>query len=247
MMHEFDTDSLRQVGHRPWPMPRTPWLMQQTWTNLLFAHWPVAPPRLARHVPSAFALDLFEGSAWIGIVPFHMSNVGVRGIPWTSRFPELNVRTYVRAGDRPGVHFFSLDAASLLAVGAARSLLNLPYFHATMTIGHEGSAISYASHRMGSSEALRVVYRPEGAPAVPAPGSLEHFLTERYCLYHVGRRGRPYRLEIHHAPWRLQTARAEFEVNAMTDRLALDRLIGVPLLHFAERQDAVAWWPQPIH
>ena len=103
--------------------------MTQTWHDLLFAHWPVPAESLARLVPSPFELDLFEGRAWLGIVPFVMTNVAPRGVPalpGLSSFPELNVRTYVRVGGRPGVYFFSLDAASVLAVRAARLLLHLP-------------------------------------------------------------------------------------------------------------------------
>ena len=120
MSHDFNTDIVDVVSHRPWPMPDRPWVMTQTWHDLLFAHWPIDPHEMRPKVPPEFELDLFGGMAWIGIVPFYMTNVAPRGIPslpWVSEFPELNVRTYVHRGGRdPGVWFFSLDATSLLAV-----------------------------------------------------------------------------------------------------------------------------------
>jgi uncharacterized protein YqjF (DUF2071 family) len=220
--------------------------MTQSWNDLLFAHWRVDALQLRRAVPDVFDLDLFDGEAWLGIVPFYMTNVGVRhmpSLPWLSAFPELNVRTYVRMAERPGVYFFSLDAGRRLAVAAARALLNLPYYVAAMSAERRGDGVDYHSvrRRHGRAE-FRAVYEPTGAPFVAAVESLEYFLTERYCLYHHDRRGRPYRLEIHHRPWSLQTARAEIRTNTMAaaSHLAID---GVALLHFARRQDAVAWAP----
>jgi uncharacterized protein len=119
----FDYGILNLVAHRPWPMPETPWVMTQTWHDLLFAHWPIPPLQLLPLVPAGFELDLFQGDAWIGIVPFRMTNVAPRFIPsltGISTFPELNVRTYVRVADKPGIYFFSLDAGSRTAVLAAR-------------------------------------------------------------------------------------------------------------------------------
>ena len=104
--------------------------MTQSWNDLLFAHWPVDASQMRRAVPDVFDLDLFDGTAWLGVVPFYMTNVGIRAapaVPWLSAFPELNVRTYVRVADRSGVYFFSLVAGRRLAVAAARPLLTLPY------------------------------------------------------------------------------------------------------------------------
>ena len=131
-------------------MPRAPWLMTQSWNDLLFAHWPVDVSQMRGVVPDVFDLDLFDGKAWLGVVPFYMTNVGVRAappLPWHSAFPELNVRTYVRVSNRPGVYFFSLDAGRRLAVAAARALLNLPYFAAIMSVERRDAAIHYQSAR----------------------------------------------------------------------------------------------------
>jgi uncharacterized protein YqjF (DUF2071 family) len=114
---------LEAVAHRPWPLPSGPWIMAQTWHDLLFAHWSVRSETLRRLVPSELALDTFDGSCWVAVAPFHMSGIRLRGLPalpGLSRFPELNVRTYVTLGGKPGVYFFSLDAGSLPAVWAAR-------------------------------------------------------------------------------------------------------------------------------
>jgi hypothetical protein len=229
-------------------MPDRAWVMTQTWHDLLFAHWPVAPESLRLKVPSRFEIDLFEGEAWVGIVPFRMTNVAPRGVPalpWISSFPELNVRTYVRVGDRPGIYFFSLDAGRWLAVRGARALLNLPYYTASMKVAAKGSDVAYASERSGAhrTAAFRATYGPAGSPSAPAAGSLEHFLTERYCLYHLHRGGTPYRLDIHHPPWPLQAARAELTRNSMADVHGITLPACPPLLHFARRQDMVAWSP----
>jgi hypothetical protein len=245
--HDFNRSILNQVSHRPWPMPDTPWVMTQTWHDLLFAHWPVDAEVIRSQVPSEFEVDLFDGTAWLGIVPFRMTNVAPRGVPslpWISEFPELNVRTYVRVGDRPGIYFFSLDAGSTVAVQTARALFNLPYYSAAMSVTQKADDIEYDSRREGSPAAsLCARYGPTQAPFEPVGGTLEHFLTERYCLYNLNHRGAPYRLEIHHPPWPLQPAHATFSRNTMADAAGVALPDMKPLLHFSKRQDMVAWAP----
>ncbi len=247
--HDFDQSILKKTSHRPWPMPDAPWVMTQTWHDLLFAHWRVPTKEVRAKVPPEFELDLFEGEAWIGIVPFHMTNVAPRAVPSLPRiseFPELNVRTYVRVGGRPGVFFFSLDAGNALAVSTARTMLNLPYFVATMKVENIGKAVRYQSARQSDGPAeLAVMYQPSGRLFRAKEGTLEYFLTERYCLYHRDHSDRPYRLDIHHPPWRLQEATAAFERNTMAEAAGL-RGSGSPVLHFARRQDMVAWLPTPL-
>ena len=254
-MGDFNYTIVRETAHRPWPMPRRPWVMRQTWSDLLFAHWPIDARVLRPKIPAAFELDLFHGRAWLGIVPFFMTNVSPRGVPslpWISEFAELNVRTYVIVGDRPGVYFFSLDAGSTLAVQAARALLNLPYYSASMKVTPRvtphAAAIHYESDRgaSGSSAEFIATYQPAGDAFVAEAGSLEYFLAERYCLYHVDHRGRPYRLDIHHPPWSLQPARAEIARNSMASVHGLTLPDRKPLLHFAKRQDTVAWLPEML-
>jgi uncharacterized protein YqjF (DUF2071 family) len=250
--HDFNYGVLEETAHRPWPLPVRPWVMTQTWHALLFAHWRFDPAALRARVPDAFDLDVFDGTAWIGVVHFYMTNVALRlvpSIPGVSAFPELNVRTYVTAGGKPGVYFLSLDAASTLAVRAARTLLNLPYYDATMTADVSEDGVRYSSARepsSGPAARFEGSYRAIDAPAPPTPGSLEYFLTERYCLYALDRRARPYRLQIHHPPWPLQTAQAKVTVNTMVDPLHLSLPTDAPLLHYSRRQDMVAWMPEGV-
>jgi hypothetical protein len=239
---------LTDIAHRPWPLPDSPWIMRQRWHDLLFAHWPIDRDVLRHQVPREFELDLFDGRAWVGVVPFYMSGVTFRGVPavpWLSAFPEANVRTYVRAGDRPGIYFFSLDAGRLHAVIAARRWLNLPYFTAAMHIARRDGVIEYRSRRLrGAPAELQVSYAPTGDRFVPARGTLEYFLTERYCLYHLDHRGRPYRLDIHHPVWQLQPAHGEFSVNTMAEASGIALPAAEPLIHFVERQEMVGWGPE---
>jgi uncharacterized protein YqjF (DUF2071 family) len=218
---------LDEIAHRPWPLPSAPWVMAQVWHDLLFMHWPVPVDRLRERVPAPLELDTFEGRAWLGIVPFRMTGVRLRwtpALPGLSAFPELNVRTYVRSGDRPGVWFFSLDAADAFAVAAARAWFLLPYYWARMSCTPDGEAIRYTHERRhpGAPPArLEGRYAPAGPVFRAARGTLAHWLTERYCLY-AGRSGRILRADIHHAPWPLQPATASFERNTMAEAHGLD-------------------------
>lgn len=247
MPNDCPSGILAQVSHRPWPLPDGPWIMTQSWHDLLFAHWPVAVDHLRELVPPGLEIDRFDGEAWLGVIPFHMTNVAPRGVPalpWVSAFPELNVRTYVRVGARPGVYFFSLDAANPVAVTLARTLFRLPYYTAAMDVETNGAGVRYLSRRTsrdGPAAAFTARYAPIGDAFIAAPGSLEHFLTERYCLYTADERFTLRRLEIHHPPWRLRRADAEIEVNTMAAAAGVRLPSMAPLLHFARRQDMIAW------
>jgi uncharacterized protein YqjF (DUF2071 family) len=245
--HDFNRGILDVVDHRRWPMPDAPWIMTQTWHDLLFAHWPVDKVALAARIPPSLELDLFEGESWVGVVPFHMTNVAPRGVPslpWVSAFPELNVRTYVRAAGKPGVYFFSLDAGNPLAVAVARALFHLPYYRALIKVKEQEGGIRYSSRRSaahGHNAELIASYRPTGPAFHPREGTLEFFLTERYCLYTVDSASHVLRLEIHHPPWPLQPAEASVQVNTMADAAGIRLPSRAPVLHFAKRQDVVAW------
>jgi uncharacterized protein YqjF (DUF2071 family) len=242
---------LRKVAHRPWPLPAGPWVMAQSWHDLLFAHWPVDAAVLRPLIPPQLQIDTFEGQAWLAVVPFRMTGVRLRwmpSLPWLSIFPELNVRTYVTFGGKPGVWFFSLDAGNPLAVNIARAWFHLPYFHARMTCAEREGWIHYESqrtHRGAPSGLLMGRYRPVGEVFFPRRGTLEHFLTERYCLYTADARGQIIRGEIHHLPWPLQPADAELAQNSMTESWEI-ALSSKPLLHFVRRQDVLVWPPVKI-
>jgi uncharacterized protein YqjF (DUF2071 family) len=237
--------ALSITAHRPWPLPSGPWIMYQCWERLLFAHWPVEATALRAHIPPPLAVDQYEGQAWLGITPFHLSDLRARGLPrmpGASSFPEINVRTYVRLGDKPGVFFFSLDAGSRLAVTGARAAYALPYFHAKMSIEQRGDWLHYTSERDGRA-VFEGRYRPVGDAFSAAAGSLEHFLVERYALYAVPQPNQVHRADIHHAPWLLRPAEAEITRNTMAEAAGITLPDRAPLLHYAERTDVVVWPP----
>ena len=250
MTVEFLTTPARQAAveaqtdHRPWPLPERPWVMAQTWDDLLFAHWPVEADVVGELIPEGLALEQHAGNAWLGITPFVITDLRLRGtfpLPWLSTFPELNVRTYVTADEKPGIWFFSLDTSNAFAVEAARRLYRLPYFRARMRQERRGQRIDFSSSRRDSSRPFVFSASYEGSAAAfeLRPGSLEHFLMERYCLYaHDG--GRLYRADIHHGPWRIREAETAIELNTMPpDGIELPD--EPPLCHLAERQDALIW------
>jgi hypothetical protein len=221
--------------------------MRQTWNDLLFAHWPLPPAVLAPHLPAGLTLDTYAENAWIGVVPFRMTGVRVRGlphIPTATRLGEINVRTYVVAQGKPGVWFFSLDADSPLAVAVARTTFFLPYFRARFTINRDGETVDYAVRRThGGAAPAEFVgrYRPAGPVFHAAPDTLEHWLTARYCLYSASPSGQPYRGEIHHAPWPLRPATADISRNTMCAALGISLPSTAPLLHYVHRLDVLCW------
>jgi hypothetical protein len=222
-------------------MPSGPWLWQQVWNDLAFLHWPVPPSLVAPLIPRGLTVDEYDGQAWIAVVPFWMSGVTMRGVPplpGLSTFPELNVRTYVRHGDRPGIWFFSLDAGSRLTVLGGRLLFMLPYCYAIMHTEQRQARTQYRSLRSAETRFV-ASYGPTGPVHKAEPGSLAHFLTERYRLYATERETLSF-ADIHHVQWPLQPGEVEIERN---DMLAANRLsaAGAPMVHFAKRLDVVIW------
>ncbi len=235
------------VTDRTWNLPAYPPIMKMTWSELLFAHWPVDPDILTRLLPRGLVLDTRQGQAWIGVVPFLMSDITYRycpPIPRLNRFLELNIRTYVIYDDKPGVWFFSLDAASRIAVRMARATFNLPYMDARMSMTHNASGlIDYRSERVHRGEAAAIFdacYQSVGESYCAQPGTLEHWLTARYCLYSANRKGQLYRGEIDHEPWRISPAAWTERQNAMCEPLNVD-LVGEPHLLYAEPITVRAW------
>src|SRR5512143_1346262 len=158
--------------------------MVQVWNDLLFAHWRVRPEVMRQLVPRVLPLDLCDGAAWVAVAPFWMSGIRARGLPplpGLSSFPEMNVRTYVTLDGKPGVFFFSLDAANLPAVWGARLGYHLPYFHARMKTESNGELVRYGSSRREQPRPAEFLgrYRPTSPMFTAQAGTLEHFLAER--------------------------------------------------------------------
>lgn len=241
---------LNDIQHRLYPINKGPWIMTQAWNELLFAHWPIRPEILCPLLPPTLPLDTFEGEAWVGVVPFHMSQVHPRSVPslpWISQFPELNVRTYVSVQGLPGVYFFSLDAANPVAVTIARTIFRLPYFNATMHSQRLIDTIDYRSqrtHRGSPAAEFRALYRPIAPITYAEPGSLEHWFTERYYLYTVAGKNAVYRGDIHHGRWPLQRAELEVISNTMASAQGIPLPDATPLLHYASLQEVLIW---PLH
>ncbi|MFT9848460.1 YqjF family protein [Aneurinibacillus sp. REN35] len=239
-------DILHVTQHRPFSLPTKPWVMTQTWNHLLFAHWPVSVSYIKEFIPSPLHVDTLDGFAWVGIVPFDMSHIRLRGlppIPGTSSFPEINVRTYVTYDGKPGVFFFSLDAAHLLAVIAARKLLSLPYYRARIDVRLTAKEIIYHSHRIHRPSypaSFRAHYTPTSDVFYASPGSMEQWLTERYCLYTYDDRY-IYRGDIHHTPWELQHAGADIVHSSMLAPLRFPLAKDQPILHYAKKKKVVIW------
>ncbi|MCA1614584.1 MAG: DUF2071 domain-containing protein [Acidobacteria bacterium] len=221
-------------------------VMYQSWGDLLFMHWQVPEELLRKHIPARLDVDTFEGRAFVGVTPFTLWGVRpvfVPPVPFLSEFHEINVRTYVHLGGDPGVWFFSLDANSVAAVTGARAFYRLPYFNARIERERAGETTLYSASRTD----------PEGAPAEfearwdvgagqpeAEPGTLDFFLTERYCLY-AADGDKLYRARIHHKPWPLHGARLRSYRSTMVDAAGLGHPAGEPLVHHGGPVDVEVW------
>lgn len=252
--HDVDA-AMRQHGvleereHRPWPLPDGPWVMGQTWEQLLFAHWRVPADRLREVVHPGVPIDTFDGSAWIGITPFTVSGFHLRGTPpppGVSSFHEINVRTYSTIDGKPGIYFLSLDASSRLAVEAARRAYRLPYFEAEIEVRRHGERVRYTHERTqadGPAAGFAAEYAPEASASRARPESFEQWACERYCLYTVDDEQRLHRGSIHHPPWPLRAATVDVVHNTMLNPYGIE-VEGEPIVHFSDRQDVLFW---PLH
>lgn len=218
--------------------------MHQSWGKLLFMHWRIEAEQLRPLLPEKLEIDTFDGSAWIAVVPFTMWDTRalfLPPVPGFSAMRELNVRTYVHFDGVPGVWFFSLDCTSLAAVLGARKFYFLPYFKADIELKQEGETIEYSLTRTEDPPAdFRAIWTIGESLAVSQPGSLEFFLTERYCLYSE-RRGKIYRARIHHQPWPLRKAEVSTLNSTMIESLGLATPEGNALLHYAEEIKVDIW------
>lgn len=229
--------TVEYAEHRPWPLPTECWAQAQTWHDVLFAHWRTDAAELGRLLPPELTLDLFAGVAWIGVVAARVSGLRVRGLPplpGVSSFAELDVRTYVTHGGRPGIWVFSMTVPSPIVVEAVKRLYKLPARRGRVTSVRDGKERRFAARADGDSFDAR--YRGRGKAAAAHAGTLEHFLAERYCAY-TADGGRLYRADVHHPPWQLQRG----DASIVADGTGPVALRGEPHLIYCARQDAVAW------
>jgi uncharacterized protein YqjF (DUF2071 family) len=253
---------LYSVEHRPWLPPDSQWLFSQRWNDLLFAHFAIDPPLLRRLVPDALTLDLYDGVAWVTISPCctsHLRPGGVPPLPRLSFFPQVNLRTYVTMGGKPGLFYFSVDAASLPAVWLARIFFRMPYWHSAIQVSGatmqarnpQEKTIHFHSCRLHGPTSLNgparfeAIYSPEGDPEQARHGSLDEFLTERYCMYSWNRR-KFYRIEVHHQPWLLQQTSVEIRANSIVEPLGLALPMKPDVCHFSRSIKMLMWAPESI-
>jgi uncharacterized protein len=236
---------LEQTAARPWPLPDDAWVLAQTLEHVLLAHWRVPAERLRSHLPGEVVPDEHDGSAWLTVAGFAVSDLRARGLlplPYVSRFRQLNVRTYVTHDGKAGIWLFSCDATSRLVVEAARRLYGLPFFDARISLERMPNGLVLESVR-DEQTAFSGTFEPGGDAGEGRPGSREHFLTERYCVY-AERGGRLLRADVHHRPWSLRAASAALDLNTMAP--AGLRLDGEPAFHYARRQDMLVWPARPV-
>ena len=220
--------------------------MHQTWGKLLFMHWRIEERELRPLIPKGLEIDTFDGTAWIGIIPFTMWDIRafppyLPAVPSLSSAHELNVRTYVHYGRVPGVWFFSLDCNSTAAVMAARAFYHLPYFNADIELEQRANTIDYSCRRTNDPPAqFKASWNIGETVPFSHPDSLEFFLTERYCLYSAND-GDLYRARIFHQPWPLQKATMNSYESTMIEALGMAAREGEPVLNYAEELDVDIW------
>lgn len=244
-------------SHRPRPLPAGRWAISQRWNDLLLAHWPLSPSLLAPLLPEWLEVDTYQSKGWLGAVPFWLDRLKIHHVPTVPgvrRFPDLNLRTYVRDKftHTPGVYCFSMDASNLIAVGVARTLYHLPYHWAEMRLEErsEREFAFYSRRRLAQRDVVfKVRYRGLGPTCRTAeirPGSFEYFITERSCLFSANQAGEPIRASLHYIPWPLEEAEAEIERNDLPASIGIDFPDSEPVLHYSRRMALYIWPPEVV-
>ncbi len=240
-------DIMRDIGHRPWPLPSKNWIMRQRWRNLLFSHWPIPLETLRRHIPSELEIDTYQGRAYLGVIVFMIEGIHLRGLSslsLTPVFSEVNLRTYVHYQGKPGVFFLSLDVGDWASYTIAKRWYRLPYKKALISFQKEGQSFACQSVRKGTIDppiSFGVKYAPASEVYVPKEGTLDHWLTERYCLFSTNNGSNIYCGEIHHRPWPLQKAKADISKNTLFTPFRMEGSEGKPICHFSKGLDTLFW------
>lgn len=262
------TESIERISASRRPDDRV--IGYHCWSNLLFVHWRVPAEVIRPLIPSRLTLDTFDGDAWVGLVPFHMS--GVRpwwspAVPGVSTFHETNVRTYVHLdGANPGVWFLSLDAASSLAVRLARWRWHLPYYRSRMSVRRDGDRIEYRSQRLWPETAGGPITNPNdvslsidaeigercGQPSLDKsaynarPDTLEHFFVEQYFLYAQSQRDQLLRGQVHHCSYPIRNARLLRMEENLTTAAGVSQKSAEPHVLFSEGVDVEIFPLRPV-
>ena len=244
---------ISRIEDRSIPLPEIPWIMYQGWENVLFLSWPIPVERIRPLVPSKMEIDTYEGQAWLSLLPMRMVDLHLRDLPpfpGTSTFPEINLRTYVRVKDQPGIFFFSIDAAAHLGAWTARHLFHLPYLYATMKLRRQANGFHIKSHRAASEIApaadFVASYQPTGETFLPEPGSLEHFLVERYTLFSESPLGILYQGDSYHPLWELQPVEVKIKTNTILQAAGIELPNTDPLSHYSPGTQSILWPVLPI-
>jgi len=207
------------------------------WRDVGFIHWPVDPGVVAATLPDGLTVDIRDGQAWLGVIPFEMSDIRPRGSPFGRSFGELNLRTYVTDGDTPGVYFYNLDADDRLSVALARRLFELPYYRASMTVRRAGDGVRFRSRRTDDrapAADFDATYGPaDDEPHEPASRSLESFLVSRYRFYVADDAGTIYYADIDHEPWPLQAGETDIRENDLFAANGFDQPAGDPVVYYS--------------
>ena len=235
----------KKVEHRSWPLPSNKWIMRQVWRNVLFLHWPIKPRLIRPHLPPELEIDTFEGFAWMGIVAFTMKGIYFRGLPFSvvPSFPEVNVRTYVVYKGKPGVFFLSLDVDDWASLNIAKRWYRLPYNPANIEVRTgENGAIQYKSVRKaGNPLAFEGSCIPTNDTYFAESGTLDHWLTERYCFY-TTRNGKDiYHGDIHHLPWPLKKVDVHINQHTLFSPFNIHVSNDPPIAHFSQGVDSLMW------
>ncbi len=247
-MHSPHT-SLSQIDHRPWSLPNENWAWRQSWYDLAFIHVRVPLESIRDKIPAELEIDTFDGSAWVGIVPFNMVDVMKRGVPSIypfAHFLELNLRTYVTHEGKSGVWFFSLDTTNLPLVLGGRYLYGVPYHQASMKYSFDNPPHHFYSRRRFSGATLETEFQPQGEIFTAQNGSFEHWATERYCLFSLSVFGRLMQVDVHHHMWPLQHAEGKLIQNDLLSSKGISTHDDSPLFHFSTGVDTISFTPRVL-
>jgi uncharacterized protein YqjF (DUF2071 family) len=236
-----------EVTHRPWPIISKNWIMRQSWSNVLFTHWPISAELLRPHIPRSLEIDTFDGTAWLGVVVFIMEGIYLRGLTAlsvTPKFAEVNVRTYVQRNGKPGVYFMSLDVGDLASLMIAKRWYRLPYKAAQISLQKEDQTFLCKSLRKEKSNVpigFHANYIPLSGVYLSKKELFDDWLTERYCFFSTDKRANIYCGEIHHQPWPLQKVDIEICKNSLFTPFQFDLSEEKMIAHFSKGLDSLFW------